>query len=108
MGLDSLACLSMQGASSSVFPRVALWPPAGKQTDAHTIQSQSQGSSQLQAPSIKVSVKLSFHSSGNVAAKCEYEPVSMKVPKIIFAHRCPKVYLNLSIFFLNCSGWSLC
>eukprot|EP00250_Pteridium_aquilinum_P008253 c17804_g2_i1 orf=317-2359(-) len=64
----------MKRVSSSVFPRVALWQPSGKQTDTQTIQSQAQDSSQSEAPSVKVSVKLSFHTSGNVAAKFEYEP----------------------------------
>ncbi|MCO5567655.1 hypothetical protein L7F22_021349 [Adiantum nelumboides] len=78
--LELPECLNFKDSESlgcshvSAFPRVALWTPPGKQTGTHTVQSQSQESYRSEAPQMKVSVKLTFHGSGDVAAKFDYEP----------------------------------
>ncbi|KAH7428525.1 hypothetical protein KP509_09G005400 [Ceratopteris richardii] len=57
----------------TAIPRVALWSPSKKQSGPKTLSSQSQELNQSQTFPTKISVKLSLHESGNIAAKFEYE-----------------------------------
>ena len=67
-GIETSRCSQTDGG----IPKVCLWPPPEKQPNA---QSESQD---LSSSTISLSVKLTLHNSGKVAAKFDYEPVSIK------------------------------